>query len=177
MNKQKNQILILLGVIMTGVLYVYIQYFFLPQLGVLKEKTDHLAARQAYLWKLEENDRILPSLKEQAQDLTVQASALDKSVPKKVDKPDIMLTVYNLAKKNALNPKNLNYEPVKDEGGFYTMGMNFDCTGSAESVYRLAEQFLQGNKYIFVLDSISMSPGEGGVSAKMRLVAYIYKKM
>jgi type IV pilus assembly protein PilO len=176
MNKQKNQIIILLAVIFLGVLYAFIQYLFLPQWDILKEKSAHIAERQAYLKKLEENDKILSSLKDQALDLTAQVSMLDKKIPKKLDKPNIMLTIYSMAKNIGLSPKSLNYDPINDEGEFYSMGMNFFCAGSAENIYTFTEQFLNVDKYTFTLDSISISPGEGGVSANMRLVAYAYKE-
>ncbi len=107
--------------------------------------------------KLEESYKVLSSLKDEAKDLKAQVSVLDKKVPKKMDKPDIMLTIYNMARNNGLSPESLSYEPIKDEGSHLTMGMSFTCTGPAENIYALVEQFLTGNKYIFALDSISFS--------------------
>lgn len=176
MSKQKNQLLILVVLIVAGALYAYIQYLFLPQFAVLKEETAHLAERKAYLTKLEENFKILPSLKEQVKVLTAQAGELSRDIPLKADKPDIMLSIYNMAKDNGLNPLSLNYSPVKEEAGIITMGMDFTCTGPEENVYALVEKFFEDNKYIFALDSISINPGEGGVSAKMHLVAYFYRQ-
>jgi type IV pilus assembly protein PilO len=92
-----------------------------------------------------------------------------------MDKPGIMLTVYNLTKKNGLSPGNLNYEEIKDEGSYLTMGMTFSCTGSLENIYALLNQFLTDNPYILALDSINFSEGENGTAANMRLIAYVYK--
>lgn len=175
MTKQKSQIYIMLAVILFGSLYVYIQYLFLPQWNVIKEKSAHLSAIQGQLTKLEDSSKILSDLQQQQKDLMVQVSELANKVPKKLDKPDIMLTVSSMAKSNGLSPKSLSYDPLKEEDGIYSMGLNFSCTGPEENVYNLVEDFLKGNKYIFALDSISISPAEGGVSASMRLVTYGYK--
>lgn len=176
MNKQKNQILILAGVVIVGFLYAYIQYFFIPQWSVLKGKNAEVSERREYLTQLEESYKVYPSLKEEVQSLKSEVSTLEKKVPVKLDKPDIMLTVYNLAKNNGISPKSLSYEPIKDEGNYLTMGMSFYCTGPAENIYTLVEKFLSGNKYIFALDSISLGQDESGsTSANMRIVAYVYK--
>lgn len=176
MSKQKSQILILAVVIILGFLYAYIQYFFIPEWGILKGKNTEVSERREYLTKLEESYRILPDLQEEVKALETQASTLEKKVPMKLDKPDIMLTIYNLAKDNGISPKSLSYEPVTDEGNYLTMGMTFSCTGPVENIYTLVEKFLNGNKYIFALDSINFSKEEDGTSTvDMRIVAYVYK--
>ncbi|NLI91836.1 MAG: type 4a pilus biogenesis protein PilO [Peptococcaceae bacterium] len=175
MNKQKNQILFLAAVIVLGILYAYVQYLFIPEWGVLKQKTAQVSERQAYLTRMENSYKDFSALKQQSSSLKAQVSVLDKKVPKKLDKPDIMLTIYNLAKNNGLSPKSLTYEPIKDEGQYLTMGMNFSCTGPAENIYTLVDQFLKGNKYIFALDSISFTSNKDGSTANMRIVAYAYK--
>ncbi|RNC29307.1 MAG: hypothetical protein AWM53_00660 [Candidatus Dichloromethanomonas elyunquensis] len=175
MNKQRNQFLILTFIIILGGLYAYIQYLFIPEWRGLKEETSRVSQRQADLARMETGYKEFSSLKQQASSLKAQASMLDKKVPKKLDKPDIMLTIYNMAKSLSLSPKSLTFEDVKDEGQYLTMGMNFSCTGSPENVYTLVDQFLKGNKYIFALDSISFIPGTEESTVKMRIVAYAYK--
>jgi len=175
MNKQKNQLLILIAVIMVGILYAYIQYLFIPQWSILVEKSAQVSDRKAYLTRLEESYQGFSVLKEQAVDLKAQVSTLDSKIPKKLDKPDIMVTIYNMAKKNAVIPQSLSYEPVKDEGGYLTMGMNFSCVGSPENIYTLVQQFQEGNPYIFVLDSIQFGEGGGPTQTNMRIVAYVYQ--
>jgi Tfp pilus assembly protein PilO len=176
MNKPKNQIIILIAFIILGVVYAYIQYLFIPQWNILKDGSAYIAEREAYLHKLEENDKILPNLKSRTLDITAQAVMLDKQITKKLDKPNIMLTIYSMAKNVGLNPKSLNYEPIYDEGEYFSMGMNFSCGGSAESVFTLVEQLSNVDKHTFALDSISIVSVEGGVSADLRLVAYAYKE-
>lgn len=175
MNKQKNQIIILAAVIGIGLLYAYMQYLFIPQWATLKEKSAHVTERQAYLTHLVESYKLLSTLKEEVVDLEAQASILDKKVPKKLDKPDIMLTIYSMAKKNGLTPKSLGYEAIQDEGTFLSMPLTFSCSGPQANVYTLLQQFMNNNKYIFALDSISFSPGNEETTTTMRIVAYAYK--
>ncbi len=175
MNKHKNQIIILVAVIGIGLLYAYIQNLFIPQWANLKDISAYAAERQAYLAKLEESYKVLSTLEEEAVDLEVQASILDNKMPKKLDKPDIMLTIYSMAKKNGLAPKSLGYEAIQDEGAFLSMPMTFSCTGPQANVYTLLQQFLNNNKYIFTLDSISFSQKNEETTTTMLIVAYAYK--
>lgn len=176
MSKQKNQIFILIFIILVGLLYVYVQYLFLPQMAILKGQTNYLTERKAYLENLKDNASRLPELQEQKALLQVRADELEKRVPRDLDKPEIMLTVYNLAKAYGVTPHSLNFDQPKEEGGFTAMGLDFACSGSEGDIYTLAEEFGKGRDYIFALDSISIEPGETEVSARMKLKAYGYLK-
>lgn len=176
MNKQRNQIVFFGLIIAIGLLYIYVQYLFLPQLAVLKEMTAFVASRQDFLAEVEESSKNLPALKEQVSDLESEAGVLNKKVPKDADMPDMTLTIYNLAKNTGLTPVNLNFDSIKDHGGYLTIGMTFSCTGEANNIYSLVEKFLKGNKYIFALESISVIPQNSVMSANMKLIAYIYKE-
>ncbi|HHV63655.1 MAG TPA: type 4a pilus biogenesis protein PilO [Peptococcaceae bacterium] len=174
MSKEKNQILILLALVLFGVLYAYVQYLFLPQLSILKDKTAYLTAREAYLQKLEDNSKILSSLKSQVVVLNTQAAKLEQEIPIYADKPDMMLTIYNMAKRFGLSPLSLNYSPLQEEDGYYTMGIDFTCKGPEHQVYALVRSLLRNTDYIFALDNISIRPGTEGVSANMHFIAYFY---
>ena len=150
--KQKNQIRILIALILIGGFYAYFEYLLMPQWQVLKHTSALFEERKAYLERLENTD--LTSLEQKVTELTLEEVNLRNSLPKTLDKPDIMLTIYNLAKINGISPQTLTYEPIQDEGQFYTMGMNFACTGPLENVFALVEQFRQGPKYVFTLDTI-----------------------
>lgn len=176
MNKQKQQVLVLAAIVLAGGLYAYFQFLLYPEWVGLKAESAQLAARQAYLERLENSNKDYAALKQQASALKTQLAALDKKTPKKMDKPDIMLTIYNMAKRNGVSPQSLAYEDIKDEGSSYSMGMNFSCTGPAENIYALIDQFQKGDKYILALDSISLNQGENASTANMRLVAYAYKQ-
>lgn len=175
MKKQRNQIIILFMIVILGFVYSYVQYLFIPQWYTLEEKSAQLAAHKEKLVKLEAAYQDFSALKTLSGELKSQVSVLQNKIPQKVDKPDMMLTIYNLAKKNEVAPQSLNYESIQDMGGYLTMGMNFSCVGSIENIYKLLQQLLKENPYIFVLDSIKFSQAEGITSAQMRLVAYIYK--
>ena len=172
MDKQKKQFIALILVILFGFMYAYIQFLFTPQWSNLNNLSAEIAQRQAHLERLEENYKILSTVKQNAQDLTILQTELKERIPTDLDKPDIMMIVYTMAKDNGLSPGTLSFESVRQEGETMTMGMGFTCTGSRENINNLVEQFLEGSKYILVLDSISYSGSEELVSADMRLTAY-----
>lgn len=176
MKKYKTQILILISVLLLGGLYVYFQFLLFPKLDVLKSQSSYLKERQMYLMKLEDSSKILPNLEKQIVNLNAEVSALDEKIPKEMDKPEIMLILYNMAKNNELKPQSIEYEAIEDEVIYYKLGLNFSCSGSIENIYLFIEQVLKQKKYIFALDSINISFGEEETSAKIRLVSYTYKK-
>ncbi len=171
--KPKKSIIILIVLILGGGLYVYAHYFLMPQWQLLKQTSSLYAERQAYLERLENND--LAVLEKQVAELSLKESDLRNSLPPEIDKPDILLTVYNLAKDNGVSPQTLDYEPIKDEAGFFSMGMTFTCTGPLEKVFALVEQLRKETKYILIVDSMNLAEREGDYAVTMRLVAHLYK--
>lgn len=172
MNKQINQFIILTLVVVLGIVYAYFKFMFIPQYNELKDVSAHLSQRQLYLERLEENYKILSTLKQDVVELTALETEFEEQIPSDLDFPDIMMTVYAMAKDNGISPKNLSYEALKQEGQTVTLGMSFSCTGPKDNIHTLVEQFLDGNKYIFVLDSISYSGPDEEISANMQLTAY-----
>lgn len=172
MDKQKNQFVVLFVVVLLGFMYTYIQFLFLPQWGELKNISAELSNRQAYLERLKGDYKILSILKNNVEELSVKQMDLKKRIPTELDKPDIMMVVYAMAHNNRLSPGNLSFEALRQEGQIVSMGMGFTCTGSRDDIHTLVEKFLNDNKYIFVLDSISYSGAGQTLSANMRLTAY-----
>lgn len=172
MNKQINQFIILTLVVVLGFVYAYFKFMFIPQYNELRDISAHLSQRQIYLARLQENYKVLSTLKQNVVELTVTETELKEKIPVELDYPDIMMTVYTMAKDNGLSPKNLSFESIKQEGQTVTLGMSFTCTGPKDNTHTLVEQFLNGNKYIFVLNSISYSRPEDEISANMKLTAY-----
>ena len=172
MEKQKKQLLMLIAVVSFGFMYAYIQFLLTPQWGVIKGLATELSVSQAHLERLEESDNNLSTLKQNVVELTMVESDLKERIPTGLDKPDIMMTIYSMAKENDLSSRNLSFEGIREENQTFTMGMAFSCTGSRDNINTLVEQFHLGSKYIFVLESISYSSSEEVVSSDMRLVAY-----
>lgn len=172
MNKQINQFIILTVVVVLGFVYAYFNYMFIPQWTELKNISAQISSRQVYLERLQENNKIISNLKQDVVDLTVTEMELKRKIPAELDYPDIMMTIYTMANNNGLSPNNLSFESFKQEGQTVTLGMSFTCTGPKENIHTLVEQFLKGNEYIFVLDSISYSGPDEEVSANMKLTAY-----
>jgi len=112
------------------------------------------------------------ALRQDVMELTVAETNLKDRIPAELDYPNIMMTVYTMAKNNGLNPKNISYESIAQQGQTVTLGLSFTCTGSRDNIYTLAEQFLKGDEYLFVLDSISVSGSPEESSATMILTAY-----
>lgn len=180
MNKQKRQIMFLFLLVVFGVIYVYIQYLLVPELGKIHNKTLLLKQKQAYLEKLKRSYLVMPELKKKAEELNGREEDLDGLVPKKLDKPYIMLDIYNLAKKNGVTPKSLSFEPLQEKENHYAMGMNFSCTGSKENIFELIDQLDKGGEYKYTLDSLSLNATEGIIdgnnNVNMRIVVYAYKE-
>ncbi len=172
MIKQINRFTILILIVVLGFFYAYFKFLFIPQWTELRDISAQISNRQFYLERLQENNKNIDTLRQNVLELTASKAELKERVPDELDYPDIMMTVYNLAKDNGLSPKKLSFDSVKQEGQTVTLGMSFTCTGPKDNIHALVEQFLNGNEYIFVLDSISYSGSEEEISANMKLTAY-----
>ncbi len=172
MKKQINQFIILTLVVVLGFVYAYFKFMFIPQWTELKDISAQISNRQIYLERLQENYKILSTLKQNVVELTVTETEFKEKIPVELDYPDIMMTIYTMANNNGLSPSNLSFESLKQEGQTVTLGMSFTCKGPKANIHTLVEQFLNGNEYIFVLDSISYSGPDEEISANMKLTAY-----
>jgi type IV pilus assembly protein PilO len=176
MRMKKKGILITGLIILIGIGYVYL---LVGQFGVLQKTSAQLYERKAYLVTLQDNYINFSGLKQEQTDLTAQAAELDLSIPKDLVKPDIMVFIFNLARNSGINPQDLTFEEMKDEGGYSSLAMNFSCTGSAANSYAFMEQLRKVSQYNLALDSIQVTEGEAdtaAASAKIRIIAYGYKE-
>jgi len=162
---------IILGVTL---LALYAVFLFVPQLRVLEEKKDRIEERTAFLVKMEKGYRHYAQLEEQDAALRAQILSLSEKVPKSMDKPEIIVAVYNKAKKNEVVPISLNFEDVQDKGLYKLLPLDFQCEGSYNNVMALISELQQDPAYYFTLSGISFQQEEDQINAKMRLFCYSY---
>ncbi len=174
-SKPRRQILILGVLVLLCFLWIDVTYLFIPRLSILQEKTALVSQRAAYLAELQKNYRNYSAIKAQAVSFKAEVAKLDQDIPKIVDKPQIMLTVYNLAKSNGIKPISLKFEPLKEQGSYSSMTMTFFCSGPTENMLTLVEQFQKGKIYLFALNSININQGNQQATASMSITAYFYK--
>lgn len=184
MNKaaQPNKQMVLLVVILLlTYLIAYTVLFFIPRLETIRAKTAFNEQRAKYLAQMERDYREYAGLKKQAAELAVEVRELDQKMPQEMGKPEMMMTVYNTAKKFGVSPISLDFESKQEEGPYGTIAMRFSCRGPYDKVMALIGEFQKGPEYYFALESISFDR-EGDeqqanqIRADMKIVSYFYQQ-
>jgi len=174
-EKKGKQVILAAALVLVGMLAGYAVYIFMPKISELQAQAAEISRQRVLLSQLQQGYRSYDQLKEQAASLQGKASELKKKIPGEINKPEIMLAVYNMAKNSGVAPKNLTFEEQKDEGAYFSMGMVFTCEGETIHILNLVDAFQKRDKYYLALDSITFNQAEKQTMATMRLVAYFYK--
>ena len=176
-NREKpyKQIAILTIIIAVTLITLYVVYLFIPQLSVIQAKTQLVKEKTDYLAKMERGYRNYSQLEEQAADLSTQISVLENEILKVMDKPEIVLTVYNTAKQSGVQPVGLSFGTFEEKGTYAVLPLDFSCEGPYNKVMALIRELQQGSQYYFTLDSMNYKQQGDKVNARMRLLCCFYK--
>ncbi|MGI5901935.1 MAG: hypothetical protein ACOX7U_05620 [Desulfitobacteriia bacterium] len=175
MKKRKNRIIVVVLIFSFAFLCFYIQYLFLPQLAVIKGKVREFSEREAYLAQIEDNYQNYSLLEEEFLTLQARALELDSKVLKSLDKPEIMLALYNMAKDKGLSPKSLTFGSQWEESDYRALNIIFTCSGPLQNIYEFMDQFSAEDYYFFALESVAINQQGQEAISEMCITAYAYK--
>jgi len=176
-GKYKIKVVILFLIISCIILYVYANYYFVPKWGIIQQQKIVLNEKKSYLEKLQLNYAKLSELQYEVNELNIQNIELDKKISEEVKKPEITKYLYTLSKNNGIVPEDLSFEPIQENEGSYSLGMNLNFTGSIANIFKFVNLLQKDTKYQIVLDTINLNKTDALVSANVRIVAYVYKKI
>lgn len=176
MKKERIQLLILSLIIIAGLTYAYIQFLLIPEWNNIQTKSTYLQENQDYLQELKTGYEKFSLLKKEAEELESQEKKLNERSPQQLDKPTLMMYIYNTSKQMGLQPLNLAFEPLNEKEGYFQMGMSFSCRGSENNIYNFLDKLRIEQSHKFSLDSINMNSQGDTRSVNMRLVAYAFRE-
>lgn len=171
MNKQKLEKIILIMIIAAAMFYSYWTYLFQSEWSVLKNINQQIVTRTTYLNRLiSYNDpaKFQQDLAKE-QDLGKQLSS---RLPSTLDKPQISVELYLLAKQQGVIPQSITFEPLQNKGNHQEMDITFVGQGSPANILSMLGVLEHGSTAKYALKSLNLTTGKDQTTANIKLTAF-----
>lgn len=171
MKKERLQIIILVGIILFGISYAYLKFLFLPQWTVIQGATNRLDSLENQYQDLLTYQRDQDGLEQEIKTLEAKVKQLNEQLPSQLDKPQLMVGLYTLAKQHAVNPQSITFEQAQTKGSYQEMGMSFSCLGKTTDLLAMIHDLQFGRNQRLGIKSISLTGSQQNMRAELKLTA------
>lgn len=171
MKKEKFQIIILIGIILFGICYAYLKFLFLPQWTVIQAASSRLDSLENQYQDLITYQSKQNELAQEIKSLEGKLKELNGQLPGQLDKPQLMVGLYTLAKKHSVNPQSLTFEQAQTKGSYQELGMSFNCSGKTTDLLALIHDLQFGDSQRLGVKSITLTGSQQDMRADLLLTA------
>ncbi|OLN32230.1 type 4a pilus biogenesis protein PilO [Desulfosporosinus metallidurans] len=172
LKKEKLEIIILVLFVMLGLGYAYVAFLFLPEWTVIQRATSQLNAQMRNYQELLAYQKNQSALQQDIKTLETKVQQLKAQVPNRLDKPQLMVDLYTLAKQHSVSPQSITFEPIQTKGSYQTIGMNVNYIGKTADVLALIHDMQYGGGQRLTLQSLNLTVSQGNMRAFVKLTAY-----
>lgn len=172
MKKEQGQKIILAVLLGIGLVYLYANYLFLPQWKNIQRLQQQLTTRQGYYSRLLSYKHDPSGLQQQVQGLQSQLKESGGQNPIGLDKPQILVYLYSVAKHYAVVPQSVAFEPLQNKGFYQELPLTFVAKGKPSDVLAMIESLQQGVSPRLTTHSVSLKVDKGVMSVNLKLAAY-----
>jgi Tfp pilus assembly protein PilO len=172
MKKERLQVIILIVIIMFGISYAYFKFLFLPQWAIIQGDTDRLKSLQKQYQELLNYQQNMTSLKLETKTFQDKVIELKAQLPSQIDKPQIMVGLYTLAKEHAVVPQAIAFEQAQSKGSYQEIGISFSCSGKPSDLLATIHDLQFGRGQRVAVKSLSLTGSQGSMRADLKLTAY-----
>lgn len=171
MKKERLQVIILLLIIMFGISYAYVKFLFLPQWTVIQGDTNQLLSLQNQYQELLTYQKNRTGLQQDIKTLKNKVLQLKAQLPNQLDKPQLMVGLYTLAKQHAVDPQSVAFEQAQTKGSYQEMGISFSCSGKTADILAMIHDLQFGGGQRLAVKSVSLTGSQGSMRADLKLTA------
>lgn len=157
MKKEKKQKIALAIILGLTLVYAYINYLFLPKWTLLQKQREQLQNSLNSYQQLLSFQSNQVGLAKTSASLEGEAKELTALIPSQLDKPDIMVDIYTIAKLHAVEPQTLKFEPIQNKGDHQELAMNLSCSGQTEDILSLIYNIEHTPLHKFALQSTNLT--------------------
>lgn len=164
---------VLLMVLLFGVLvYSYNTFLLRPELSTLEKLNTELQAKQSRYEQLlvYQEDKI--GFEEEIKRLEAENTTLDAQIPSSLDKPQMMMYIYSVAKSTQVEPVSLNFEQSKNSEEVQSMVLSFSCLGKINDVLVFMKKIQFEGTQKMGIQSVNLVNQNGTLKADIKFVAY-----
>lgn len=174
MNKEKIEKILFIALIIAGIGYVYYNYLLQPQLEVIQQKNAQLTKIQAHYLQLSNYARNMAGLQQEIKAQEDQDKKLSSQLNNQINKPQVMVDLYSLAKTHGVTPQNIKFDALQDNGKYQQLGMLFSAQGNPADVLSMIQDLGTGNLKVSV-QGVNLVMQQGYMRADIKLADYAGK--
>jgi len=172
LKKEKLEIIALILFVMIGLGYAYSKFLFLPEWTVIQSSTSQLYAQKDHYQELLTYQKNQSGLQQDIKTLETKVLQLNAQLPNRLDKPQLMVGLYTLAKQHSVIPQTIAFEQAQNKGTYQEMGMSFSCLAKTADILTLIQDLQFGGSQRLAIKSINLSVSQGIMRAELKLTAY-----
>ena len=172
LKKEKLEKIGLILLLSLGLAYAYVTLLFLPQWTVIQSSTKQLQTQDNLYQELISYQGNPSRLQQEIKTLENQVQKLSAELPNRVDKPQLMVGLYTLAKKHSVNPQSIAFEQPQTKGDYQEIGISFSCLGKVDDILATIKDLQFGGTQRLAIGSIALSTQQGTMRADLKLTAY-----
>lgn len=171
MKKEQSQIILLIVIILFGLGYAYIKFLFQPQWMDIQIARDQQLALENQYQELLTYQRNQDGLEQEIKTLEAQVDQLNAQIPKRLNKPQLMVELYTLAKQHTVDPQSITFEQAQNKGTYQELGMIFSCFGKTADLLAMIHDLQFGESQRLAIKSISLTGSQANMRADLKLTA------
>lgn len=172
MKKEQRQKILLLVLLGAGAIYAYSTYLLLPEWGKIKSLQQSLGQRQGYYQQLQAHEGNRAGLQTEISQLNAKLKQASLSVPGRLDKPQMLVYLYTMAKGHGVKPQALKFEAIQAKGFYQEMPLSLSCEGKPEDILRLIQDLKNGSEQRLVPQSVNLTQQQGVMRGELKFLAY-----
>lgn len=171
MKKEKIEKIALSLILILGFGYAYTEFLLLPQWIVLQTSTSQLDIKKNDYQELLTYQGDQSGLQQKIITLETKVAELGTQVPDQLDKPQLMVGLYTLAKQHGVSPQSIAFEQAQTIGNYQELGMVFNSLGKPADTLAMIHDLQFGGSQRLVIKSINLTIQEGTMKAELKLAA------
>lgn len=172
MKKEEIQKIVLLLIIAFGICYSYYSYLFLPEWGVIQTNTTQLNERQDYYQRLVVYAANASDIEKETKLLEAEQKMLLSETSAKLDKPEIIVYLYNLLKQYEIVPDKVVFGQSLNKGTYQELPLTLTFSGNIDVVLRLINNLQYLGTQRFAIQSTKFTNQQGKILVELKLVTY-----
>jgi len=171
-KKERMELMILIIIVLFGLGSAYYKFFFTPEWMVIQSSTQQLNTQKVLYQELLSYQQNQSGLQQDIKTMETKVIELNSQLPARVDNPQRMVGLYNLAKQHSVTPQSIAFEQIQNKGTYQEMGLSFSCLGQTANILTLIQDLQLGGSQRLAINSINLSVSEGVMRAELKLTAY-----
>jgi len=172
LKKEKLEIIVLILFVMIGLGYAYSKFLFLPEWMLIQSSTSQLTTQKGQYQELLTYQKNPSGLQQEIKTLETKVLQLNSQLPNSLDKPQLMVGLYTLAKQHSVIPQTIAFEQAQTKGTYQELGLSFSCLGKTSDILALIQDLQFGGSQRLAVKSVNLSVAQGIMRAELKLTAY-----